>query len=100
MWRRSLTVLRFLSRGFYDSLVPVTEDGSWSACPSFCAKRLLSPKAALESLPAQRAEAHVRKLTRKLMVGLLRFPLMGRPSHATRHFLPGIHCYWARFPLS
>ena len=100
MERRSLTVLRFLSRGLYDSLVHVTEDGSWSECASFCAKQLLSLKVALESPPAQHAEAHVRKLTRKLMLGLLRFPLMGRPSHAGRHFLSGIHCYWAKFPFS
>ena len=45
----------------------IAENGSWSECVPFCTKTLLSLKVALENPPAQRAEARVRKLTRKLM---------------------------------
>ena len=86
-------------QGLYDSLLHVTESGAWASCASACAKRFLDLKRMLEHRP-QQSECQVRRLTRKFMLGLLQFPLLGRPSALNKPFLSSIHCYWSKFLFS
>eukprot|EP00439_Symbiodinium_sp_Y106_P054011 s3398_g7.t1 len=63
------------------------------------APRFLDLKRMLEHRP-QQSECQVRRLTRKFMLGLLQFPLLGRPSALNKPFLSSIHCYWSKFLFS
>ena len=93
----------------FDALIHVhtiADALNWFHCSREVSKRYSFLRSHLQDLPCdgmalpEFAWTQLDELVCSLMYGLLRFPLMGRPSASHEVFESAIQCYWGKFPLN